>query len=52
MEKTHSSNSNIAENMNKNLIFWITNLIKTVVVDIMSKSNSFTKVLLDAEPLM
>lgn len=49
---THSNNSKIAEKIKKNLIFWITNLIKTVVVDIISKSNSFIKLLLEAEPLI
>ena len=52
LDITHSNNSNIPEKIKKNLIFWITNLIKTVVVDIISNSNSFIKLLLDADPFI
>lgn len=48
----HSRSSNIPENIKKNLIFCITNLIKTVVVDIISNNNSFTRLLPEAEPLI
>jgi hypothetical protein len=47
-EKLHSNNSNIPKNINKNLIFWIKNLINIIVTDIISKINSFNK-LLDIE---
>ena len=51
-EKTHSNNSKIAEKINKNLIFWIINLIKTVAVDITSNSDSLKKLFPEAEPLI
>lgn len=49
---THSNNSKIPEKIKKKRIFWITNLINTVVVDMISNSNSFTKLLLDADPFI
>mgnify|MGYP003504730040 FL=1 len=50
--KTHSNNSKIPEKIKKNRIFCITNLIKTVIVDIISNKSSFIILLLDAEPLI
>ena len=50
-ENTHSNNSKIAKNINKNLIFCITNLIKIVALDITSNKVSFKKLLPEAEPL-
>lgn len=51
-EIVHSNNSNIPENIKKNLIFCITKRINTVVVDIMSNTNSFIMLLLEADPLI
>ena len=41
----------IAKNMNKNLMFWIKNLIKTIEVDIISNNTSLKRTLLVAVPL-
>lgn len=51
-EKTHSINSKIPEKIKKNLIFCIINLIKTVNVEIISKTNSFKILFVDADPLI
>lgn len=51
-DNTHSSNSKIPEKIKKKRIFWITNLINTVVVEIMSNKSSFIKLLLDADPFI
>jgi len=49
-EKTHSSNSKTPEKINKKRIFCITNLIKTIILEIISKTVSFTMLLLGAAP--
>lgn len=51
-DNTHSNNSKIPEKIKKKRIFWITNLIKTVVVEIISNRSSFKKLLLDADPFI
>ena len=51
-EKTHSSSSKIPPKINKKRIFWIINLIKTIVVEIASNKSSFKKLFPEADPLI
>ena len=50
--KTHSNNSKIPPKINRKRIFCITNLIKTIVVEIASNRSSFRKLFPEADPLI